>query len=62
MKLIVEINGKQRSLDRIVAAILSIIVMAAVIELFLEGMDREYELRDAATAQFLQGTKFDPNR
>ena len=62
MKLILEINGKRRSLNRLVAAVVLTVSMLAFTELFLEGMDSEYEYHEQEVHEFLSGTKMDPAR
>ena len=62
MKLILEINGVRRSLNRIVVAVILVASALIFVELFLEGMDNEYEYHEQEVHEFLSGTKMDPAR
>lgn len=61
MKLIIEINGRKRSLNRIVATVVLMASMLVFLGGMFDGFDREYEMKQAEIHMFLQGTKMDPN-
>ena len=61
MKLILEINGRKRSLNRIVAAVALAVLAIVFLAGMFDGFDREAEVQQEEIHQFLQGTKMDPN-
>ena len=61
MKLILKTNGRERSLNRVVAAVVLTVLAIVFLAGMFDGFDREYEVQQEEIHQFLQGTKMDPN-